>query len=71
MIKHVIIYARTNSERDRLDKFISENEGSYTFIRNYIRADGTMKDLGGVYSCVSEKAQFKIRLMFEGRDYVV
>jgi len=71
MIKHVIIYARTADELDRLTKFLSDNEDHYTFVRDYIRAGGTIRDRGGVYSCISEKAQFKIRLMFESRDYVV
>jgi len=71
MIRHVIIHARTIAEKIRLAKFLSDNEDNYTFIRKYIRADGSYGDVGDVYACATEKAQFKIRLMFEGRDYVV
>ncbi len=71
MIKHVIIYTRTTVEENRLTKFLIDNEDDYTFIRKYVRADGSYSDVGDVYACATEKAQFKIRLMFEGRDYVV
>lgn len=74
MICHVIIFANTKIEIERLDKFLDEHEGDYKFIRDYKRAShpktGIWK-LGGVYSCKTEKAQFMIRLQFEGRDYVV
>lgn len=71
MMRHVIIHTRTAVEKKRLVKFVNDNEDDYAFIRRYIRADGSYGDVGDVIACATEKAQFKIRLMFEGRDYVV
>ncbi len=70
-IRHIIVFSRSSEDHERFQKFLLENEAEYTYIRSYIRADGTMKDIGVIYACATEKAEFKLRLMFETKDYIV
>lgn len=73
MIRNIIVFTRSDAERIRLNKFVEENENDYKFIRGYNRSGNwlNLDSIGRIYSCISEKAQFKIRLMFECKDYVV
>lgn len=73
IMRDIIVLCGSLEEWDRLYKFIEENnECNYiSSIKKYGRTFMNQNDVGIVISCASEKAQFKLQLTFETRDYVV
>ena len=73
-MNHLIVYCEDADDVQRLFDFVREHENDYKFIRKYSRAM-TFKNLGKrngrVFSCKDEKAEFKMRLMFNTSDYVI
>ena len=73
-MNHVIVFCKDQEETERLFAFINANEDDYKFIRKYRRSmtfSNLRKDDGRVFSCNSEKAEFRLRLMFNTQNYVV
>lgn len=72
MTTHIIVFCNSAADVTRLFDFVRENEDDYKFIRKYRRSDFRRIDSDGrVFSCKDGKAEFKMRLMFDTRNYVV
>lgn len=75
-MRNVIVYCRDKDEVQRLFAFVQANEEDYKFVRKYRRAIDfsnkfdTRED-GRVFSCKDDKAEFRMRLMFDTKNYVI
>lgn len=73
-MRHVIVYCDGPGDVERLFEFVREHEDDYKFIRKY-RRSMTVRNLGvldgRVFSCKDEKAEFKMRLMFNTKNFVI
>ena len=73
-MNHLIVFCENKDEIERLFAFVNANEDDYKFIRKY-RRSMTFRDIrkndGRVFSCSNDKAEFRMRLMFNTQNYVV
>lgn len=73
-MNYLIVFCKDQEETERLFAFVNANEDDYKFIRKYRRAmifREIRNDDGRVFKCSDEKAEFRMRLMFNTRNYVI
>ena len=77
MSSRIIVLVHDTDDVIRLLEYIRENEDEYKYIRHWRRsmsfklADRHKAQEGRVVECKNERAEFKLRLMFETGDYVI
>ena len=75
-MSYVIVFCEGKDEVERLFDFVNLNEDDYKFVRKYRRAIGfsnryDLKEDGRIFRCKDDKAEFRMRLMFDTKDYVI
>lgn len=75
-MNNVIVFCEDKDDVQRLFDFVRLNEGDYKFVRKYRRAIGfgnryDTKEDGRIFRCKDDKAEFRMRLMFDTKDYVI
>jgi len=75
-MNYLIVFCDTQAEIERLFEFVHKHEDEYKFVRKYRRAIGysnkyDTKEDGRIFRCKDDKAEFRMRLMFTTKNYVI